>query len=1013
MLPEPTLRLEILGPLRLWRGDVELDAGPRQQAYLLAVLLAREGRPITADELVDLIWGESAPATALNVVHKYVGILRRLLEPGLPARASGSFLLRRGDAYLFDAGPGLVDLAAFRERVAAAQAAVGPNRREVALENYAEAIALWNGPAGDGLTHRPGGEALFADLNRGFVDACVAAAGLAVPLGRPERILRAVHRAAAMAPLHEPVQAALIEVLAAAGEQAAALDAYRAVRSRLADDLGIDPGPALQDAFRRLTDGPAAGPWELVGRSAELAALRATEGPVVVTGEPGSGKTRLLEEAAAEAARAGRRVVWGRCLDGDGTPSMWPWVQVAGAIVPALPDEIRQDLLDRGIGALVEPRSGALAGPDDGTRFRLFEEVVAVVARAAARRPLLLVIDDLQWADAGSIQLFGHLSARLPAGATLIGAMRDRAPAPGAELSRMLAVASRAPGHQRIQVGPLDVAEVAAMVRLETGDSPGPQAAAVIHARTGGNPFFVRELSRLTAGGADPVDVPSTVRDVVLDRIAALDDGARNLLETAAFVGRDVNLGVLAAAAGLDVQTCLDHLAPLAELGLVEPVDGDPYSYRFTHDLVREAVGESVSPRRVPGLHLRIADALDRDPAGGPVVERLAYHLWAAGPLADPRRTAEALAAAGRRAADKSAFETAERHLRSAVHTARTARLYELELSALSALIVIVGRRAGYGGSTAELLERAAELADDLGRDAQAADLLAARTIGATHTLQAVRSRLARRLHDRGARSADPVVRAYGLQVWGQHQLYDVGDVGEALRCLSEGNTASSTTGDPLRYDLAYFWSVTEAMALALHGAVDDARQRFEDLMRAAGEDLYQQSICAHFAGMSAAAAGDAAWALRVTGRWIDPDPGRTFVAVHYTRLEWLWARALLGDDPAGAAEDAEKILVTVLSDPPQWGAAFFYGLYAEMSLAAGRIDQAGAALDRAGEFFESHGPRHAEGLLLLLRARLLRARGEAVAVVRAAARTARDVSAGQRAHLFVRRAEDLLVSLS
>src|SRR5262245_63054855 len=114
--PEPSvLRLQILGPLRLWRHNIELEPGSRQQAYLLALLLARVGRPTSKDELIDLMWGDDVPETARNIVHKYVGTLRHLLEPTLPARATGSYLLRRGDSYLLAAGPCALDLIAFRQ----------------------------------------------------------------------------------------------------------------------------------------------------------------------------------------------------------------------------------------------------------------------------------------------------------------------------------------------------------------------------------------------------------------------------------------------------------------------------------------------------------------------------------------------------------------------------------------------------------------------------------------------------------------------------------------------------------------------------------------------------------------------------------------------------------------------------------------------------------------------------------------------------------------------------------
>ncbi|MER6083848.1 winged helix-turn-helix domain-containing protein, partial [Streptomyces sp. NPDC001833] len=124
--------LQILGPLRIWRDGVELSAGPRQQAYLLALLLARTGRPTSTSELIDLIWGESAPSSALNVLQKYVGALRRLLEPLLPVREAGSFLHRRGNAYLFAVGSATLDLVAFRDLVDAARAALARHDHEAA-----------------------------------------------------------------------------------------------------------------------------------------------------------------------------------------------------------------------------------------------------------------------------------------------------------------------------------------------------------------------------------------------------------------------------------------------------------------------------------------------------------------------------------------------------------------------------------------------------------------------------------------------------------------------------------------------------------------------------------------------------------------------------------------------------------------------------------------------------------------------------------------------------------------
>ncbi|MFC0552523.1 AAA family ATPase [Planotetraspora thailandica] len=320
------------------------------------------------------------------------------------------------------------------------------------------------------------------------------------------------------------------------------------------------------------------------------------------------------------------------------------------------------------LGHLLGPDGDVLSGsvgPDSSARFRLFEAVVAAVGEAAAQRPLVLVIDDLQWADIASLHLFSHLAARLPGGTVIIGGLRNRAPVPGSALARTLAAASRVAGHYRIRIGPLGLPDVAEFVRRETGQDPSPGTVHSIYTRTAGNAFFVRELARLLADSGvlteDAVaraGVPSTVRDVVRDRMTGLDDCARDLLQIAALIGRDVDLSLLADVADRDVQTCLDRLEPVEALGLLEPTPGDPFSMRFSHDLVRESVTETTPPGRASRLHLRVADALERtDSSCDFVAERIAHHLWAAGPLADPRRTAMALVRAGRLAAAESALE--------------------------------------------------------------------------------------------------------------------------------------------------------------------------------------------------------------------------------------------------------------------------------------------------------------------------------------------------------------------
>ncbi|MFF2518217.1 ATP-binding protein [Streptomyces sp. NPDC058086] len=1058
---DASLRLQVLGPLRGWRDGVELDAGPPQQAYLLAVLLARAGEPVSISELVDLIWAEDVPASAVNILQKYVGALRRLLEPALPAREPGSYLHRRGSAYLFVAAPGTLDVVRFRELVDAAEAGVAEQRPAAALDGYLEAVGLWHGSAGDGVAYGSTGMAIFAGLDGEFRHACVAAAELAIRLGRPERVLQSLHMAARMAPLHERVQASLIAALAAAGQPAEALSVFRTVSARLAEELGVDPGPALVAAHLRvlerapaeempheLEDMPqerSAAPTTgastadcLVGRAEELAvvrhavesALAGSTGLVLVEGEPGVGKTRLLEEAGAEANRRGALVVWGRCLPGDGTPSMWPWAQVIGALLDDVPAAAREDWQAGELGRLVTPRGSGRttpALPDSGVRFRLFEQAVALVRQVSARRPVVLVVDDLQWADAASLELLGHLMARLPGGTAVIGALRDRAPAPSAELGRMLAAASRLPGHRRIPLGPLGPAEVAELVRRETGQDPGPGATRLIHTRTAGNPFFVRELSRFLADGgvlteatAARTAVPATVRDVVRDRMTGLGADAGSLLQIAALIGRTVDLALLARTAGLDHQTCLDRLEACEGLGLLEPSPGDPYSFGFPHDLVRESVVETIAPPRAARLHLLVADALEHRAADTELVaERLAHHLWSAGPLADPGRTATALVRAGRCAAAKLALEAAARQLHSAARVARTAGLAELELAALSLFTAVDGMRAGYVGSAVDLLERAEHLSRGLNREREAADFLFSRWAAYAQGIQLDRAgRLAGQLLAQGEASDDSAVRAYGWYAWGIHQ-WGVGNVGEAFRYLSRTDWTvlddlAHREEDPLRRDLRLLAAGMLAMMTALHGDVDGALARLATMEAAAGGDPYAITVWAAYSARVAALTGDPARALRAAESGIDVDPAFSFGFFGaYQRLARCWARALTGEDPVGAAAEAQDLIVASLSDPPRSGLATWYGLLGEMWLAAGKLDEADAALDRADSAIETYGQRYAESLLLLLRARVLQARGEPAATFRAVAERAHALSVEREAHLFARRAEELLAELA
>jgi hypothetical protein len=503
-----------------------------------------------------------------------------------------------------------------------------------------------------------------------------------------------------------------------------------------------------------------------------------------------------------------------------------------------------------------------------------------------------------------------------------------------------------------------------------------------------------------------------------MDRLAGLDDETRDLLRTAALIGRDVGLDLLASAAHLDVSGCLGRLQPVEGAGILEASPAHPSSLRFTHDLVREAVVET-TPASVAGpLHLRIADALEATAQNhDTAAESIAYHLWAAGRLADPARTATALLRAGRRAAGRSALEAAERQLRLSAQVARAAGRTDLELTALTQLTAVIGMRSMYGFTSLDLMERAEELARSFSRDVEAWGFLYTRWAAHAQALELHRSGpLARLLLEQSSGSGDPFVVASGRQAWGIHQ-WCIGNIGEAYRYLTGTRELvldlAPREDDPVRHDLQLLMTGMLAETVALHGEVEEARALLDALRAAAGDDAYAVAMWATFAARIATFVGDPAAALRAADIGIAMDPQFSFVFLGtYQRLARCWAVGLTGGDPARAGAEAEEIIAANLLDPPRSCVATWFGVLGDIWMASGRLDDAAAALDRADSLVEAYGQRYAEGLLLLLRARLDRARGEPVSVVRSAADKARRLSQERGAHLFARRAEAFLEEL-
>ncbi|MFF3503133.1 BTAD domain-containing putative transcriptional regulator [Streptomyces sp. NPDC003247] len=247
----------VLGPVRAWREGAELDLGPPQQRATLAVLLVRVKRPVPVGEIADVLWGQGQPVSATNVIHRHIGMLRRLLEPGLPNRAEGQRLVRVFGGYRLRVGTDDVDLSRFRHLRELAQNADLAGAAEEAVERFVEAVSLWRGPVVAGVPAVARGHRVFTVLEDEYVAAVREAADTALRHGLADRVLPALERCGARHPLDEGVLARLALSLAATGHQAEALDVCHAARTRLAEERGVTPGAELRAAHERVLRGLA------------------------------------------------------------------------------------------------------------------------------------------------------------------------------------------------------------------------------------------------------------------------------------------------------------------------------------------------------------------------------------------------------------------------------------------------------------------------------------------------------------------------------------------------------------------------------------------------------------------------------------------------------------------------------------------------------------------------------------------------------------------------------------
>lgn len=454
-------------------------------------------------------------------------------------------------------------------------------------------------------------------------------------------------------------------------------------------------------------EAPALRPFErtpFVGREAERTDLvsfldgleQGRGGVVVIGGEPGVGKTRLTEEIADDARKREHRVLVGRCYESEAAPPYIPFVEIIeSAMREVAPETLRLALGDAaGEIAKIVPRirtmfddiPSPLELPPDQERRYLFNSLWEFIERAGSARPLVLILDDVHWADESTLLAAEHIAQRLSDIPVLVLATyRDTELDVARPLARTLEVLVRQQHAHRISLKRLGEDSVRSMLHALSGQEPPPGLVEVIYAETDGNPFFAEEVFKhLSEEGklfdengswrADLVigelDVPEGVKLVIGRRLERLTEPTRVALGIAALTGRRFEYRVLEAVGELDPDELLDAMdeAERARLIVAESAGGDPV-FSFAHELIRQTLLTTTALPRRQRRHLEIARAL-QTLQGDDLAERaadIAAHLLQAGAGADAAETARFLGLAGRRALDAAAFEEALRHYDNAL----------------------------------------------------------------------------------------------------------------------------------------------------------------------------------------------------------------------------------------------------------------------------------------------------------------------------------------------------------
>jgi DNA-binding SARP family transcriptional activator len=719
---ESHLRIYLFRDFQVWRGGEVVPAAAwrtRKHAALLKILVGERGRAVPSDRLVEWLWPDLFPKAGLANLHVGISLLRRVLEPGLATPAASSYILTRRPGYLFDPSPGCwIDVDAFTAGLAEAQGHLRAGRAARAIQSYETAVGLYRG---DYLADDPYEDWAIGPrerLREQYLEALGQLGRLNLAAGDANAALKWAQDVLEIDACREEAHRQVMRALYALGRQADALRQFERCREILREELGVEAMPRTLLLHQQVLAGrvqvvgeatgaePALGQIPFVGRETELRALRGVLDRVrrqgcqvaLISGEAGVGKTHLIEEFAAGVSEQGGVLLQARChaLERDLpyqplretlseavavteipalTDGLGPWFGVIAAVLPAL----RERCPD------LEPPPPL---PPAEERARLLYGLTRLVRFLAREGPLLLFVDDLQWADGATLQALHYLSAHLgDCPVLLLGAYRaeevETVGQPGVTtLGELLAGLRRDGRAIELSLPRLSQEEVTALIAVMSRSPYGGRLFSQrLYQGTEGNPLFLAETLRALfeqgvlyhderGAWATDIDevteayeelpIPATVREVVQSRCGQLPETQQRDLAAAAVIGRPFEFGLWRHTTGTSEAELVEILEQcLLRRLLQQREDG---RYDFGHGVIREVLYQALLPERRQLQHRRVAEVLagdDRAPAG-----EIAWHYAMAG---ERRKALQYWMLAGTTGRQLFALQEAHGHFRRAL----------------------------------------------------------------------------------------------------------------------------------------------------------------------------------------------------------------------------------------------------------------------------------------------------------------------------------------------------------